>query len=264
MLRTFLVLMTLCCFFQTSFAEENFGKGTELKSGLFYLKTTTGTGNSIHFVTVDLTVGNKIRVSKHTEGVRTPKQFARNIGAYIAVNADFFDSGRGYIPLGLSMGEGVRWPGTQVMPNWYVLACDQANACEIRPFSKTEPLKPGWKNVVGGRDLIAKNGIPWTRQNDNSCPHLCPFEAPRTAVGLSADNTQLIIGVAEGYGELEGGVRVSDMAAAMVAQGASHVLHLDGGGSSQLVIDGALKTRRPDNEPQERVVGNILGIMLPK
>lgn len=235
----------------------------QVRDGVTYEKVETKSGNVIHFVTVDLTNPSvQLHVSKSSEGYTTPRKFADRTGAFIAINGDFFDVNYDNIPLGLSIGDGAKWPGTQVMPSWFLLACNQSNNCEIKKYAKTSPISSNWRNVIGGRDVIATAGVPWNTSDDNSVPYVCAINAPRTAVGLSKDKGTLIIGVAEGYAEEAGGLRCSAMAEQMVNYGAWDVLNLDGGGSSQLVLDGKLISKRPDNEPMERVVGNIFGVLV--
>lgn len=235
---------------------------TELSSGIKYQKQTHTNGNSVHFVQVDLSSPKVLlHVSNQEEGATTPKKFAKKTGALVAINGDFFDPNSGYVPFGLSLSKGTKWKNTQVMKDWFILACGEGNACIIRAFNKNDVIDPLWKNVVGGRDQIVRDGKAWGLGEDNSCPHLCPMPAPRTSVGLTADKKFLILGTAEGYGELAGGLRVSEMADWMMKMGAANAIHLDGGGSTQMVVKDQLMTRRPDKEPEERVVGNMLGVL---
>lgn len=47
----------------------------------------------------------------------------------------------------------------------------------------------------------------------------------------------------------------------MSARGVDAAINLDGGGSSSLVVEGKVVSRRPSDEPMERPVANALSVL---
>lgn len=79
---------------------------------------------------------------------------------------------------------------------------------------------------------------------------------PRTAAGYSADGARIILAVVDGRTDQSKGVSTKQLADIMKASGAAHALNLDGGGSSVMVVRGAIKNSPSDGA--ERAVGNAL------
>jgi hypothetical protein len=76
---------------------------------------------------------------------------------------------------------------------------------------------------------------------------------PRAALGL-ADGA-LIAAVCDGRTDEDAGLTLDEMAAAMIALGASDAINLDGGGSASLVIDGELRNRPREEHGIDLVAG---------
>lgn len=233
---------------------------SELQPGIMHLHREIKNPNrSMNAIQIDLQKASvSFRASQKSDAALTPRQFADKVGAYIAINADFFDVNHGYLPLGPAVGQGVHWPRTPYFTNWFMMGCVDLD-CTIQKYPGE--VDPAWTNVIGGRDLIVTNGVPWTASDDKRCGSLCTIDAPRTVIGLDASRNILTLLVVDGYAEETGGLPVSAAAQILAELGVSEGLHLDGGGSSQLVIDGKLISKRPRTEPLERPVGNSFGIL---
>lgn len=232
----------------------------ELREGVSYLYRPS---TRLHVVKIEL--GNsslKVRTTLSNERAQTPRQFARVAKAFIAMNADFYDPKHNYLPLGIAIGEGELWPLTPFKREWGFLACDASNRCAIQYAHEKPEIDASWKSVVGGRDQIVTDGKAWTRNDDFECGPLCTTRANRSAVALTQENQTLFLAVSEGRMKGAPGLLVSELASELLSLGAYDALHLDGGGSSQLVIDGKLVSARPDNEPSERPVANHIGIVV--
>lgn len=255
-------------FLQTSLADGQEFQGSitdtwvELKPGISKLtRVQTSPSRRMHAVQINFNEANvSLRASNNNDAALTPKKFAQKIGAYIAINGDFFDPKHKFQPLGPAVGTGIHWPKTPFYQNWFIFACVGQSNCEIKKYPGA--IDSAWNNVVGGRDQILKDGIPWTTADDKKCGQLCTSQDPRTVLGLNADGSVLTLLAVEGRQKDASGIPVSQAAKILAELGATDGLHLDGGGSTQLVIDGQLVTRRPETEPAERPVGNCLGILL--
>jgi hypothetical protein len=80
---------------------------------------------------------------------------------------------------------------------------------------------------------------------------------PRTAVGFSRDSATLILLTVDGRSESSGGVTLVDLARLMRQLGAWQAMNFDGGGSTTMVIEGAV-VNAPSDKTGEREVGNAL------
>ena len=90
---------------------------------------------------------------------------------------------------------------------------------------------------------------------------------PRTAVGVSADGTTLIMAVVDGRRPgWSVGMTLTELADMMIEQGAREAINLDGGGSSSFVYfgeDGKVLENKP-SDGSFRPVANHLGVRMKK
>ncbi len=80
---------------------------------------------------------------------------------------------------------------------------------------------------------------------------------PRTAVGVAADGSLLLVVVDGRWPEHSLGMTLSELARELVRLGAVDAVNLDGGGSATLVVGGAV-LNRPSDEGGERPVSDAL------
>ena len=81
--------------------------------------------------------------------------------------------------------------------------------------------------------------------------------APRTAVGLKEDGTALLV-VVDGRSSQSSGLTLEELANFLLKLGAKDAVNLDGGGSSEMVINGKI-VNQPSNG-KERLVSICLGL----
>jgi exopolysaccharide biosynthesis protein len=86
---------------------------------------------------------------------------------------------------------------------------------------------------------------------------------PRTAVGFSRDSSTLFILAVDGRSQRSVGVTLVELAALMRRLGAWQAMNFDGGGSTTMVIDGAV-VNAPSDTTGERAVGNALLVVKKK
>jgi exopolysaccharide biosynthesis protein len=80
---------------------------------------------------------------------------------------------------------------------------------------------------------------------------------PRTAVGFSRDSSTLYLLAVDGRSQRSVGVTLDELASLMRRLGAWNAMNFDGGGSTTMVINGAV-VNVPSDSAGERAVGNAL------
>lgn len=138
------------------------------------------------------------------------------------------------------------------------------NSASIGPIAPSIPTDA--KTIVGGSGQIVLRGR-------NVAGDDAP--APRTAIGLTADEKTLVILVVDGRRpEYSAGLGMKALADEMIALGCFTALNFDGGGSSTMVRKFSRKDFRVVNTPSdgsqlaplplsiERPVANVLGIRI--
>ena len=118
------------------------------------------------------------------------------------------------------------------------------------------PNPDDWEVVAGNTMLIAA-GV--------SVPHTNQVRHPRTAVGLDATRTRLVLLVVDGRKPgIAVGMNYDELAAEMIRLGCREAINLDGGGSSVMAIRDPITAEfHILNEPtdgRERAVANVLGV----
>lgn len=113
------------------------------------------------------------------------------------------------------------------------------------------------QQAVGGGPVLVRDGKVVPNMSDESFSQKDFVEKlhPRTAVGR-AKNGDLLFVVVDGRQGMSAGISLPELAKWFVARGCTDALNLDGGGSSEMVIGGAIQNRPSDGA--ERPVANGL------
>lgn len=112
--------------------------------------------------------------------------------------------------------------------------------------------------AVGAGPTLVKGGqIYLTTAQEEFPPDIAVGRAPRTALGLSKDG-DTILAVVDGRQSDSIGMSLLELATLMQELGAVDAMNLDGGGSSDLVIDGRVVNSPSDG--RERKVATALGV----
>lgn len=115
------------------------------------------------------------------------------------------------------------------------------------------------EDALGGGPALVSNGrVEVTTNEEVFFGTAIPYTHPRTAAGIAADGTLLLL-LVDGRQKESRGVRLEELAAIMVDLGAEEALNLDGGGSSSLVVHGQL-LNNPAGRRKEREVMTALGV----
>lgn len=215
-------------------------------------------GTDAHVVRVDLDAESlEIAATAADERGLTVSEFAQRLGAVVAINGDYFDAGLN--PIGLAMGGGKIWArADERVRRQEVVGVGDAR---VRIFSRARPLrkpKRWMTGAVSGWPMVVADCTPVT--NLPGSDHFTNAPHPRTAVGLSADERQLLLVVADGRRDGVPGVTLPELAALMVEVGACTALNLDGGGSSALWLRDRIVNQPSDGV--ERRVANHLGVIV--
>jgi hypothetical protein len=118
-----------------------------------------------------------------------------------------------------------------------------------------QTLVGGWPRVLdAGRNVAAHaDSVEGTIARFSSARH------PRSAVGFSPDSATLYLVAVDGRQEASAGATLEELATILRDVGAHHAVNLDGGGSTALVVGGAL-ANVPSDSTGERPVGNVIAV----
>jgi len=218
-------------------------------------------------VRIDLTRGEVgLRASMDVPGERGvgTDTFASNAGALVAIDGDWSD---GYTPVGLAMGNGWLWHDHYDDPTigatWGTFGCDVWNGCTIDSlgplstlFAYTPALAPlRFYNAVGTNGLLLlDDGVRLS-----GCYDGCPGDScrnPRSAVCLEQGGELLWFIVVDGRRSGASGMTCSETRDLVEDLGCWDAAMLDGGGSSAIWVDGAIRNQPSDGSPRS-VAGSI-------
>lgn len=198
-----------------------------------------------------------------------PTRIAAREGFDLVVNGDFFDA-RGIKDAegtnatyraeiwgsvnGPAVTDGKVW-STTTNP-WPCLVVHKNRQVSFEQLAR--PSADAWE-VIAGNTMLLEQGAP--------VPHKSKLRHPRTAVGLDAQRTHLILLVVDGRKpNVAVGMSYEELAAELLRLGCQEALNLDGGGSSIMAVrDRAAGDFRILNTPsdgRERAVASVLGISL--
>lgn len=270
----------------TLLASSNRGFGepsatNTLVPGLrYFAETRTQPPTRLFIAEVDLT-NPKLRLRVAAGGadpdgpgpwqttLQRPTQIAAREGMALVVNGDFFRA------RGVKDAEGtnsayraevwsaVSGPAVSGGHAWSVspsarpcLVVDRKGRVAIKSIS--QPGRDDWE-VISGNTLLITNGV--------AVPHESQTRHPRTAIGIDAKHTRLVILVVDGRKPgVAIGMSYAELGAEMLRLGCRCALNLDGGGSSVMAVcNPDRKSFRILNQPtdgRERPVANALGVVV--
>jgi hypothetical protein len=126
------------------------------------------------------------------------------------------------------------------------------NRGDLTPFAP-QLLIGGWPRILRGGVNVATRA-PWDEATVSSNAEA---RHPRSAVGFNRDSTTLYLVTVDGRQQASVGMTIVELAEFMKREGAWDALNFDGGGSTTLVINGAV-ANRPSEASGEREVANAL------
>jgi hypothetical protein len=208
-------------------------------------------GQDLWVLRLDLcAAGVSVRGTAEGERGRRVSRFASDVGAQAAINGDFFSLDGAFWTDGPAAHDGAIWGG----PNHtYVAPISFGSAHVDFPLHDLEGATPPWaREIVSGHPTLLHRGTVVGSPGDP----LCTNRNPRTVLGLTEDHRTLIVMVVDGRRAGAAGMTCDELAFVMALEGAYDAVALDGGGSSTMVVNGAVRNRPSDGS--ERTVGNHL------
>jgi hypothetical protein len=198
-------------------------------------------------------------------GIATPHDSARAVTEAALVAA----GRRGDTLLYIRRGPVMPTSGTVIPRDGVVLSGYGARAAAVRAMADgdtvrvmltTYPRVPTLQLLVGGWPRLLEDGrsvagdaatLEGTISRNAEARH------PRTAIGFSRDSTIVVLLAVDGRSENSGGMTLVELAAAMRRLGAWQAMNFDGGGSTTMVVNGAVMNV-PSDSTHERAVGSAL------
>ena len=150
-------------------------------------------------------------------------------------------------------GIGLRTKEVQAMAEGDTIKVLLATLPHIDHGQTPAMLIGGWPRIL--RD--GKNVAGDAASVEGTISRNAEMRHPRTAVGYSRDGSILFLLTVDGRSESSGGMTLFELANMMRKLGAWQAMNFDGGGSTTMVIDGAL-VNKPSDKEGERAVGNAL------
>ena len=209
--------------------------------------------------------------------LETVPDFARRVGATLAINANFYARLAGAPPM-WTAGQPVDLVGPSVSEGRVVSRAKTGGlghpALLVTRERKARIACALQKDLAGQDDVVAGVSHPPTRgcllvangrnEGEKASASL-RARHPRTAAGLTADGRELILVVVDGrQAGWSVGMTLTELAALMMRLGARNAINLDGGGSSSFVYraaGGAEVTNRP-SDGFWRPVANQLAVVV--
>lgn len=197
-----------------------------------------------------------------------PTDIAARDGLALVVNGDFFrvpaadDPVRTNTVLRAATWTAVSGPAASQGKTWSAsprpvpcLVVSREGKVAFRTLAQPGP--EDWE-AMAGNTMLVRDGQALPAQNK--------VRHPRTAVGLDANATRLIVLVVDGRKPgVAVGMNYDELAAELIRLGCHEALNLDGGGSSLMAVrdtQGGYQILNAPTDGRERAVANALGIAL--
>ncbi len=226
---------------------------------------TTADGQWRHVVTIDLRRPSlSLRMSSEANRGKTVSSIAEAEGAVIAVNASFFREDHSVC--GVAVARGTPWK--RVHDDRCIHGIGWGRAPESWTLFSTKglakgPFPAGVTEVVSGYPTLLNGGVPC----DGSTP-VCAIPSaapasfreknPRTILGVDAARTKAFLVVVDGRRADAAGLALEESIALLRSLGVHDAVNLDGGGSTELWIEGEGGVVNEPSDGGERVVASAV------
>ena len=197
---------------------------------------TLSTDGTSAMIIADLCApGVSVRATRYSERQATPQQWGQSVGVQAAINADFFDfPGWSYV-LVRARGAGEEWPASAELleqPSGYWqfgpgLVGIQTNSL-IAPGGNVTDAVGAYDPIIGFGGVVDQSGDPFMQEFHR-----------RSAIGISWDAATLYLYASNAA--IDGAGMANEMMGLAAQAGAPAIAfatNQDGGGSSQLYVDG--------------------------
>ena len=198
-------------------------------------------------------------------GAATPRDTTRPVAEAPLVSA----GRRGDTAVYLRRGVVASSPGTSIPRDGAVLSAYGSRMPAVQALAEGDtvrlllgmtPARRPPALVIGGWPRILRDGRDVAGEaatTEGTISRNAEVRHPRTAVGFSRDSATLFLVVVDGRSTASVGMTLVELAALMRQLGAWQALNFDGGGSTTMVVNGAV-VNVPSDATGEREVGNAL------
>lgn len=265
---------------------------TEVEPGVTLTQyRSSSPATDVWVLTVDLCAdGVYVDATRNPDDTQTTGAWAEAVDATAATNGDFYKTGPVRV-YGDAVGGLVRWPmdqnGVDDSGEWYsehagwiAFLHDGVEISHTGWVKENWTVAEGWENtdvtptppedtlaLVSGFPEVVVEGTPMVC-DDPEASDCFPDRSdmrdrhPRSAMGLSQDRSTFYLLVADGRTSDSAGLYGSELADIMGQIGAWTAFNLDGGGSSQLWVDGDYQNDTSGNNSgsSNREVANHWGV----
>ena len=133
----------------------------------------------------------------------------------------------------------------------------------LRVIEAFSPARGSIATLLGGWPRLIVHGRSIADSADALEKTSSAFSAgrhPRSGIGFNRDSTTLFLVTVDGRSESSSGMSLVEFANVMLSLGVFEGMNFDGGGSTTMVIDGAV-VNKPSDKTGERSVGNALVVV---
>jgi len=158
-------------------------------------------------------------------------------------------------------GKSALWIGNG--PSSRKAASEIAVGDTLRVYVGIRPLIKGARTILGGVGTIVRGGKAVSDSinvEEKTNFNFLTTRHPRTFVGFDKDSTKLFVCVVDGRQQRSIGMNFHEMADFLVSIGVWNAMNFDGGGSTTMVVRGAI-VNSPSDTTGERPVANTLQII---
>ena len=200
-------------------------------------------------------------ISKNsTKDLLTLSQLSKQYGAKASINAGFFAAttpGRGY-PIGA-----LKINGELINEAYDGRGCLGWNSDDEAVFqviANSEEISEWYdmENIIQAGPLLLDEGFASTVPEDFNSS-LTSVRHPRSAIGINENGDWVFIVVDGRNGLHSSGATISELTEILRSQGVMYALNLDGGGSTEIIING--KIYNSPSDAHERKISYALGAL---
>lgn len=223
----------------------------------------------VRIVKIDLTSAEiGLVATKEDDRGRATSEFASVVSAQVAINGGSF-AVAGFRPYGLAVGDKTQWTNTADDTSSAVFhfrrtaddTGERTTAAIITPEVVTTlaDLPSDTEGVIAGKPLLIRAGALESSFDCDDPITIACQRAPRSAIAISDDGNSLWLVTVDGWQSGSIGMTATELARFLRATKNPHMaIGLDSGGSSTLVLDGAVVNQ--PSEGIERPVANHLAV----
>jgi len=170
------------------------------------------------------------------------------------------DSSGSPIPVGgavlAAYGAGSRLKEVQSMVDGDTVKILLATLPRLSPSASPTLIIGGWPRILrNGEVVVAEAPV-----QEGTISRNAEARHTRTAIGFSRDSSTLYLLAVDGRQEASVGMTLAELAALMRRLGAWNAMNFDGGGSTTMVVGGAV-VNKPSDATGEREIGNALAVV---